>query len=476
MATKKNISPKKKITLTPEQRLEHWKQYPKDVCSGKIVAGKYIKLACERFLDWFDRDDIFFDLDRMDKIENFINHMKHFQGHFAGKPFKLLDFQRFVLAGIFGWYYTANPEKRVTETVIMFIARKNAKTALSAAILLSELCIQKEAGAEVFLAANTRDQARIALSFIKGYAKSLDPKGKHFKIMRDSVQFPKTNSFCKVISAQAGVNDGGNPSIFLIDEHHACQDPNDGMFQVLRSGQAMRKNPMAIIISSGGYLMDGFPFYERIKSAHQQLDGVAPLKDSVFYALFELDRDDDWTDETNYIKANPSLGSIVQPEFLEDRLADAKQNMAAQVDFKIKNLDIFVTAKNIWLEPQIVLDSFEKLDMEALKGEPCYGGIDLSSVSDLTAFAACWPPNPYRTYLPEKYLIKIFSWVPQAALETSNGVLYNQFIHQGLLKMTSGNSVDYQEILHDLTEFSQDYPISKLHYDEWNATSFIQSA
>ena len=294
--------------------------------------------------------------------------------------------------------------------------------------------------------------------------------------MRDSVQFPKTKSFCKVISAQAGVNDGGNPSVFLVDEHHACADPQDGMFQVLKSGQAMRKNPMAIIISSGGYLMDGYPFYERIKTAHQQLEGVAPLKDSVFYALYEMDRDDDWTDKKNYIKANPSLGAIVQESFLEDRLADAKLNMAAQVDFKIKNLDIFVTSKNTWMEPQIVLDSYEKFDMEALKGEPCYGGIDLSSVSDLTAFAACWAPNPYRTYMPDKYLIKIYSWVPQAALETSNGNLYSSWIHMGLLKMTSGNSVDYQEILHDLVEFAQDYPITKLHYDEWNATSFIQSA
>ena len=93
MATKKKISLKKnKVQLSEEERLQHWKQYPEDVLSGKIVAGKYIRLACERFLSWFERDDIFFDIDRMDKIENFINHMKHFQGHFAGKPFILLDF------------------------------------------------------------------------------------------------------------------------------------------------------------------------------------------------------------------------------------------------------------------------------------------------------------------------------------------------------------------------------------------------
>lgn len=80
------------------------------------------------------------------------------------------------------------------------------------------------------------------------------------------------------------------------------------MFQVLKSGQAMRKNPISIIISSGGYLMDGFPFFERIKVAHAQLDGTVEFPDSYFYALFELDPEDDWTDESVYEKANPSLG------------------------------------------------------------------------------------------------------------------------------------------------------------------------
>lgn len=202
----------------------------------------------------------------MDKIEGFINHMKHFEGQFNGVPFTLLPWQRFVLASIFGFYFTADPEKRLTEYVVLFVARKNAKTALSSAILLSEMCVNKEAGSEQYISANTRDQARIAYKFIKGYAKSLDPKRKHFKIYRDYIEYPKTNSICKVLSAEAGVQDGSNPSIFLIDENHAA--PDDSMFQVLKSGQAMRKNPISIIISSGGYLMDGFPFFERIKVAH----------------------------------------------------------------------------------------------------------------------------------------------------------------------------------------------------------------
>ena len=135
-----------------------WRQYPEDVLAGKIPAGKYIRLACERYLDWMDnRKDIFFDEPRMDRIENFIGHMKHFEGRFNGKPFILLPWQRWVIASIFGFYYTDDPEKRVVEYVVLFLARKNAKTALSAAILLAEMCVNQEHGSEQYIAANTRD-------------------------------------------------------------------------------------------------------------------------------------------------------------------------------------------------------------------------------------------------------------------------------------------------------------------------------
>ena len=210
--------------------------------------------------------------------------------------------------------------------------------------------------------------------------------------------------------------------------------------------------------------------------AHQELSGTVEFPDSSFYALYELDAGDDWNDESVYCKANPSLGEIVQPDFLHKRMIESRKSMTTQVDFKIKNLDIFVTAKNIWLEPEVVDQSCIEFDMERLAGEPCYGGVDLSSVGDLTSVAFCWPPNPYRDYLPDKYLLKSFSWVPQAALDGPNGRMYEAWIHMGILKMTSGNSVDYQEILNDVMQFNERFPIVKIHYDEWNATSWTQAA
>lgn len=457
---------------------QKWTEYAEGVLSGNIVAGKYIQLACQRYMDWITkRTDIFFDAERMERIENFIGHMKHFEGTFAGKPFILLPFQRWVIASIFAFYYVDDPEKRVVEEVMLFIARKNAKTALASAIILADMCVNKSAGYEAYLVAQSRDQAKIALKFLKGYSASLDKgcKKKHFKHYVNHIEYPKTGGSAHALASESISADGYNCDLALIDEFHAARD--ESMLQVMASSQGMKKNPLLIIISSGGYLMDGFPFYERVQTAHRELrgEGGVTVDDTNFYALFELDPDDDYTDPKNWIKANPSLGEIVNESFLKKRMKSAKTNMATQVDVKIKNLDIFVTARNIWIPPQILDKVCTKLDMEQLKGENCYMGVDLSSVSDLASISMIFPPNEWRSYEPDKWLIHTQSWVPQAALETSNGVLYEQFIHAGVLKMTPGNCIDYDSILKDIVEINNDYPIVKFMYDEWNATQFIQN-
>ena len=422
--------------------MNKWTQYAEDVVAGKIKSGQYIMLSCQRFLNWLERDDLVFREDILDKIDAVFAHMKHFEGHFANKPFILLPFQRWIIANIFGFYYKDEPEKRVTEEVILFISRKNAKTALSAAILLADMIVSKSPYYAGYLAANTRDQSKICYKFIAGYARSLDTGGKkHFQLYRDRAIYTLTHSQIVAVSREASTLDGLNPDAFIVDEMHAAK--NDDMYQVLASGQASKLNPLRMIISSGGYLMDGFPFYERVQNAHRMLSGELEHPDNKFFALFEMDADDKWDDPDNWIKANPSLGDIVQMRFLQERCREAMTNMPTQTDFKIKNLDIFVTAKNIWMPPEVLDPVMQPVDLQQLEGEYCYMGVDLSAVNDLTAVAVCFPPNDYRAYYPDKYIFYAWAWVPQAALDTENAHLYDTWIKMGILKMTSGNSVNY---------------------------------
>lgn len=112
--------------------------------------------------------------------------------------------------------------------------------------------------------------------------------------------------------------------------------------------------------------------------------------------------------------------------------------------------------------------------MKRLEGEPCYAGVDLSATGDLTSFAICFPPNPMRDYYPDKYLLKCFAWVPRAAVEsTSNSPLYKVWVYQKALKMTYGNSVDYDEMLKDILEQNNITPYMKVHFDAWNSVALV---
>ena len=209
--------------------MNKWTQYAEDVVAGKIKSGQYIMLSCQRFLNWLERDDLVFREDILDKIDAVFAHMKHFEGHFANKPFILLPFQRWIIANIFGFYYKDEPEKRVTEEVILFISRKNAKTALSASILLADLLVSKSPYYSGYLAANTRDQSKICYKFIAGYARSLDTGGKkHFQLYRDRAIYTPTHSQIVAVSREASTLDGLNPDAFIVDEMHAAK--NDDMY------------------------------------------------------------------------------------------------------------------------------------------------------------------------------------------------------------------------------------------------------
>ena len=467
-----------------------WTEYAEDVLSGKTPAGKYIKLAARRYIDWFARNDIYFNSELLERVDSVISHLKNFEGVWAGKHVVLLPFQRFVLANVFGWFYVTSPvqmvkHKRVVEDVLMFIARKNGKSALASIIAITDLLVANgycndsgfAAGYEGYCCANSLDQAKVLLKFLKGFTKSVDPKRRHFKPYRNYIQYQgnkgKSDGILKALSSDSSTLDGLNPDLAVCDELHAAVDSS--MLDVLASGMMAKPNALRVIISSGGTLgVEGFPLFDRIQTAHQQMAGNLNWPDNKFYALFELDEGDDWLDPSNFIKANPSLGQIAFEKPLLDRLEESKVNMSTQVDFKIKNLDIFCQSSEIWISNELFTKVAVRLDMKRLEGEPCYAGVDLSATGDLTSFAICFPPNPMRDYFPDKYLLKCFCWVPRAAVEsTANAPLYKVWVYQKYLKMTYGNSVDYDEMLKDILEQNNITPYMKVHYDAWNSVALV---
>lgn len=188
-----------------------YNQYAQDVVNGKIVAGEYIILACKRYMSWFERDDIYFDYEDVDKKIKFVSLMRHSTGAHVNQHFNLLPWQQFMFAGIFGFKW-CDTKYRVVTKVLAFIARKNGKTATAAALALTHIMVDKEAAAEAEIVANSSHQANIGLTQCVNFAESIDPKGKYLKRYRSQIKMPKTKSVIQVLSSDSMGNDGYNSS------------------------------------------------------------------------------------------------------------------------------------------------------------------------------------------------------------------------------------------------------------------------
>lgn len=446
-------------------------QYANDAINGDIVVGEYIRLSCQRFLSWFDRDDIFFDYEGVDKRIRLIEKMKASNG----KQLILMDWQKFCLAGIFGFLYTDDPEQRVVNNVLMFISRKCGKTAFASAIALSCILMEKEPSQEVYMIANSSAQATICMNHAKFQAHSLDKKEKLFKQYRNYIEIPKLNSYVKVLSSDTSKLDGLSPSCFIVDEIHEMR--NFEPWNILKTGAGARKNGLGIGISTAGFhLGDTYPCYSFWQTCIEILRGVKQ-DDTWFCALFQLDEDDDWTDESVWKKAIPSLGHTISYKYIREQVQSAINNTSLEVSIRTKNLNQWMNSSNVWITENVLTRASKPVNLADFKYETSFMGIDLSSVGDLTCWSLMFPPNNLREVYPDKYVFKSFIYIPEEALKvSSNKELYKEFIIKGYAIKTSGNVVDYDFILRDMLKNVKDLTLYEVAYDSYNATSFAIDA
>ena len=442
-------------------------QYPVDVISGNVIAGKHIKKACERFFSLMDDDRYMFLEEKVDKVIRLYHHLRHFKGRLSGKPFVLEPWQEWIIASIYG-FYNKSDGSRLTQTVYIEVARKNGKTALAAGIGLNALINDDEDGAEVYFAANSKDQVKIsAWPLCSNFAKAFDPKEKYLKVYRDTINFDKTISWLKVLAADSTKLDGPNPSTFILDEYHAAK--SNSLKAVLESGQGTRDNPLEIIITTAGFDKLG-PCYELRTTATEILNGLKE-DDSFFMAIYSLDEKDDWKDEANWIKSNPNMDVTVKSSYLRKEVRKAMNTPSDEVNVKTKNLNMWCDSSDVWIPDDYILACSRKVDLaDFTTNDDCFAGIDLSSTSDLTCVSFMIPKDG-------KLYFKTLYYLPEEALETKkNKEQYSEWVRLGFLKLTPGNVVDYDYILDDILSVDKRLYIVKVGYDSWNATQFVINA
>lgn len=440
-------------------------QYAQDVLSGKIIAGEYIKLACERFFDLMENDKYEFREESVHIVIRFFSILKHYTGRHAGKPFILEAWQEFIIASVYG-FYVKEDGSRLVKSVYIEMARKQGKSAFAAGLCLFHLIADGEMDAEVDLAANSKEQAKIAFRMCSNFVKGIDPKGKDLVCFRDKVTFDKMLSVLKVLAADDSKLDGFNASMYLLDEYHAAK--NGRLKDVLQSSQGMRENPMSVIITTAGFDKLGVCYQYRTMCT-EVLKGLKE-DDTLFSVIYCLDEGDDWKDENVWIKSNPNLGVTVKPNYIREQVRKAINSPSEEVGIKTKNLNLWCDADTVWIPEHYILNASKDVDLTEFKDIEAYVGIDLSSTSDLTSVA-------YLIPTAEAYYFKIHYYLPKMALQEKRfKELYGEWERRGQITITPGNVVDYDYILNDILDINKTLYLNKVGYDSWNSTQFAINA
>ena len=444
-------------------------QYAKDVVSGKILACQWVKLACKRFLDDINSQDYYFDEKKHNILTNFSSVLKHYTSAAAGNPFILEPWEDFIICNIF-CLYRVDTRKRKYKTAHISVARKNGKTTLAAELGLFALIADGEPAASVIMAANSREQGHIDFDAASAFARQLDPRKKSLKVLRNEIVFQKNNASLRVISADASTGDGMNPSLVILDELHEA--PDSKLFDVLRSGQGFREQPLMLSITTAGFRIGGF--CNQYEDYCKEILMGQKVDDTLFALLYTLDDGDDWTDESNFIKTNPNLGVTVKRDWLSEQVNQAKNSPTLEVGVKTKNLNVWCSSSTTWIPEQYIRKSLMDVDLTEFKNKNnylVYLGFDLAAISDLTAVSIMFvDPDT------EEYFFKTWYYLPKSALDGKyNSELYKMWSSKGFLTLTDSETTDYNYIQNQIVYLYETFDVQGVFFDSWNAQMLVNN-
>ena len=419
----------------------------------------------------FMAEDSRYDGDAADFVVAFIEQLKHTKGEFYNKPFELIDWQEQIVRDVFGILKPDN--YRQFTTVYIEVPKKCGKSELAAAVALYMLCADGEQRAEVYGCAADRDQASLVFDVACDMVRLCPALMKRCDIRpsRKSIGFGPTNSTYKALSADVAGKSGINVSALIFDELWVQRDKK--FFEMMTVGTSdARKNPLHFIITTAGNDQNTI-CYELHQKAVDIIEGRK--FDPHFYpVIYGADESDDWTAPEVWKKANPSLGITIGMDKVAAACEQAKQNPGQENAFRQLRLNQWVKQAVRWMPMEKWDACAFPVDARELRGRVCYGGLDLSSTTDVTAFVLVFPPEDEN----EKYQIMPYFWLPEETLDLRvkrDHVPYDVWEKQGFIKTTEGNVVHYGYIEKFIELLGEEYNIREIAFDRWGAVQMVQN-
>lgn len=441
-------------------------EYIDGVLEGTIVVNKWVRLAVDRYLADLEREDLELRRDKINIAFQFFSLVNINQGN-GYRQFEPLPYQVFIIVNMLGFYYRDTDRRRYRYS-LLFIARKSGKTVFATVMNLYFLIADGEQDPQSLLLASTREQASISLEYAKSIVLNSPALERRIEVMQYQLRFDhkRSRGIMKTLASNSTRLDGYNPSAAILDEIHAY--PDDSLFRVVKSGILARPNPMIMLISTAGFMLDSF-CWDIVENMKNILRGMV-ADDAFFGMLFTLDDDDDYNDAATWYKANPALGTVITLEALQIEY-DQARNMNSQLpNFLTKNLNIFTQASDQWIEDEPLRARFKAIDIEPLKGLDMYLGLDLSSTKDLTALVGVvQDPGTGHFYIFPYFF---FANSPEKRIRKT-GVDLTTWIDKGWITQCQTKTIDYQAIIDKVAALGEVFNLVTMAYDKFNSALIV---
>ncbi|KQU11563.1 hypothetical protein ASG46_10185 [Bacillus sp. Leaf49] len=453
-------------------------EYATKVLNGEIVAGELVKLACKRHMDDLDRQGTedfpyVFDEDKANRVLKFFEKLKFTSGESdtKGKLIELKLFQCFILGSVFGWIHMESGYRRFNKSFNL-LARKNSKSLLNSGIGLYMTGFDGYTGAQTYMTATIRSQARICWKETANFIKEDKDLLKMFKIREHASEIEcKINGGTIVaLGKDTGTIDGFNPHCGIIDEYHAHKD--NQMVKLLEKGTVRQKQSLISIISTAGYDSTS-PCKIEQDYCEKILKGVVK-NDKYFVYIAQLDKKDDPFDAKNFIKANPLAAEDKDSlEKLIDFSKEAKEKQGDDLkDYLIKSMNVWMDSKQQSSYMPIEkwkAAGLDKGEFPDLKGTECYVGIDLATTDDNCSVSTIHP-------LPDgRFAVQSHSFVPDEMMQykiKNEKAPYDLWEREGWITRIPGAVNDYRDVVKWIIDMAkkEDWKVKQVHYDAFDAS------
>jgi len=457
-------------------------QYALDVVEGRIVTGKYARLACERHLKDLERAEstLFkyeFNEEEANRIIEFSETLILAEGE-EQETLKLADFQAFILGSLFGWVNKETGYRRYRTSYVQ-LGRQNGKSLLNG--ILGTFCSGFDGYkyAQIYCTATKSDQAKIVFNEIVKFIQADEDLEELFKVKEyeSTIVSFLTHSTVKALGRDTKSIDGFRPYLGIVDEYHAHKD--NQMYKLLEGGTGKLKQSLISVITTAGFDLNS-PCFQLYEYCKKLLEGGYE-NETQFVYIAQLDKEDDIWEPSNWVKANPLICADDEGiERIQDIAAKAKAMGGEELrDFLTKRVNDWVQmTDNDYINIENWNLCASDLTLEDMTGKECVVGLDLSSGGDLTSLALEFPILMENE---RKYFIHSHSFIPKNRVQEHiklDHAPYDIWLKEGLLTTTEtlgGVKTDYKYIISYLRSLKEQYNLSfkAIAYDPHNADTFL---